>query len=283
MIGMHVSKPRIMSQGLVRQYTVEFGGIKTDIEIHLIQAAQYGVHDYIAYVIDELPDWVIAMPLEKIVDWIGSGAKPENAIKRGLKEINVKPTKENLEIAAGVFNRWFNYYGALTPLLLMENITDVYINKTGTKFGMGGIYIEHALLGRVQVVIGWEPYELRRGRKAIKVVAFDLNAFVDYLIRRIAQRTRTAITTYNPVTSVVDSELGVRFSVETEPVNPGSISVRVLPRKPWTLPDMVRNGMINVNDASALWLLADHKVPILFIGPWVVVRRVYRTLLPTCW
>ena len=55
---MHVSKPKIISQGIVRQYTVEFSGIKTDIEIHLIQAAQYGVHDYIAYVIDQVPDSV---------------------------------------------------------------------------------------------------------------------------------------------------------------------------------------------------------------------------------
>ncbi|WP_243676409.1 ATPase, T2SS/T4P/T4SS family, partial [Vulcanisaeta distributa] len=86
-------------------------------------------------------------------------------------------------------------------------------------------------------------------------------------IRRVAQRARTAITSYSPVASVVDPEFGVRVSIESEPVSPGSMSIRVLPRKPWTLPELIRRGMINIEDSARLWLLADHRVPILIIGP----------------
>ncbi|ADN49557.1 type II/IV secretion system ATPase subunit [Vulcanisaeta distributa] len=264
---MHVSRPRVISQGLVRHQIIEFGGIRTDVEVHLIQSSQYGVHDYVAYVIDDVPDWLIALPLDRIVDWFGSGVRLERAVERGLRMIGVKPSRESVDLAVKVFNRWFNYYGALTPLLLMDDVTDIHINKANTRFGLGGVYIEHALLGRVQVIIGWEPYEVRRSGKAVKTITFDLNAFIDYLMRRVAQRTRTAITTYNPVASVVDPEFGVRVSAESEPVSPGSMSIRVLPRRPWTLPELIRRGMIGIEDSARLWLLADHKVPILITGP----------------
>ncbi len=169
------------------------------------------------------------------------------------------------------------------PVLLMDDVTDIHINKVNTKYGLGGIYMEHALLGRVQVIIGWESFELRRGgRRVIKTVSFDLNSFVDYLIRRVAQRSRTAVTSYSPVASVVDPEFGVRVSIETEPVSPGSMSIRVLPRKPWTLPELIRRGMISIEDSARLWLLADHRVPILIIGQWALGRLAYRTPSPTC-
>ncbi len=108
-----MSKPKVISQGLVKNYAIEFSGIKTDIEIHLIQAAQYGVYDYIAYVIDQAPDWTIMMPPGANRRLDSSGVKPEKAIRKGLEKIGgVKPTRENLEVATNVFNRWFNHYGA---------------------------------------------------------------------------------------------------------------------------------------------------------------------------
>ncbi len=64
----------------------------------------------------------------------------------------------------------------------------------------------------------------RGGKKVIKAITFDFNAFIDYLIRRVAMRTKTAFTSYSPVGSVVDPEFGVRLSVEVEPISPGSIS-----------------------------------------------------------
>ena len=262
-----MSKPRVISQGLEDQYTIEFAGVKTRIEIHRVMTAGEGSYHYIAYLIDEVPDWVIGLPIEQIVDWVGSGVNPRRAIARGLRSIGVRPGDEEVEIGLNIFNRWFNYYGAITPLFLLDNITDVYINKTGTKFGYGGIYIDHTTYGRIQVVIGWEPYDVRRGEKIVRTVRFDFNDFVDYMIRRVALRTRTAITAYNPVASVVDPEFGIRISVETEPVNPGSLSIRLLPKKPWTLVDMVRNGMVSPGVAGLLWLLADYKAPILIIGP----------------
>ncbi|WP_243666825.1 hypothetical protein [Vulcanisaeta sp. JCM 16159] len=150
------------------------------------------------------------------------------AIAKGLKEIGVKASQDNVTLATNLFLRWNNHYGPLTPVLVMDNVTDIYINKEGSKFGIGGIYIDHSELGLVRVIIGWEPYEIRRGRKVIRIVRFDFNGFVNYIMRRASRRAGTPITAYNPVASVVDSEFGVRISIEAEPVSMGSISIRVL-------------------------------------------------------
>ena len=71
---MHVSKPRVISQGLEDQYTIDFAGIKTRVEIHRVMTVES--YHYIAYLIDEVPDWFIGMPTEHILDWLGSGTNP---------------------------------------------------------------------------------------------------------------------------------------------------------------------------------------------------------------
>ncbi len=269
MINMHVSRPKVIGEELVKHYVVEVDGIKTDIEVYRVVDPQYGVHDYIAYVIDNVPDWAIALPIERMVELIGSGMELRKAVIRALREIKIKADQDSVTLVANLFLRWNNHYGPLTSVLMMDDVTDIYINKEGNKFGLGGIYLDHSELGLVKVLIGWEPYEVKRGgRKVVRTIRFDFNNFVNYVMRRASRRAGTPITAYNPVASVVDSEFGVRISVESEPVSMGSISIRVLPRRPWTLPEMVnRGGMVNIEDATKLWLLAEHKVPVLIIGP----------------
>ncbi|WP_148678337.1 type II/IV secretion system ATPase subunit [Vulcanisaeta distributa] len=264
---MHVSRPKVIGEELVKHYVIEVDGIKTDIDVYRVVDPQYGTHDYIAYVIDNVPDWAIALPIEKIVEWIGSGMESSKAITKGLKEVSVKASQDNVMLATNLFLRWNNHYGPLTPVLMMDDVTDIYINKEGSKFGLGGIYVDHSELGLVRVIIGWEPYDVRKGKKVVKTIRFDFNGFVNYIMRRASRRAGTPITAYNPVASIVDSEFGVRISIEAEPVSMGSISIRVLPRRPWTLPEMVSRGMISIDDAARLWLLAEHKVPVLIIGP----------------
>jgi flagellar protein FlaI len=269
---MHVSRPRVVSQGLVKFYTVggrENFGLKTSIEVHQVVDPTYQTPEYTAYVIDDVPDWLIALPLDYIADRIGSGAKPEVAIKRALKLINVKANSENIDLARRVFERWLNAYGAFTPLFLMPDITDIYIRRLDDGLS---VHVDHEELGLMRVVIGWEPYELivRRGLRRVvrKVTPSDFDA-VGYLFRRFSIRMRTPITTHSPMPDLVDPEFRVRIAVTADPVGRPSpwASIRVLPRRPRLITELVRGNMISVDQAAMLWLLAGYKVPILFIGP----------------
>jgi len=268
---MHVSRPRVISQGLVKFYTVEGKenfGLKTSIEVHQVIDPTYQTPEYTAYVIDDVPDWLIALPLDYIADRIGSGVKLETAIKRALGLINVKPSSENIDLAKKVFERWLNAYGAFTPLFLMPDITDVYIRKLDDGFV---VHVNHEELGLMRVIIGWEPYEiLRRGLRKVtkKITVSDFDA-VSYLFRRFSIRMRTPITTHNPMPDLVDPEYRIRIAVTADPVGRPSpwTSIRVLPRRPRLITELIRNNVISIDQAALLWLLADYKVPILFVGP----------------
>jgi flagellar protein FlaI len=108
---MHISRPRVISQGLVKFYSVEGKenfGLKTSIEVHQVIDPTYQVPEYTAYVIDDIPDRLIALPLDYIADRIGSGEKLETAIRKALGLINVKTNAENVDLAKRVFERWRN-------------------------------------------------------------------------------------------------------------------------------------------------------------------------------
>ena len=269
---MHVSRLKVISQGLVKFYTVEGRenfGLKTSIEVHQVIDPTYQMPEYTAYIIDDVPDWLIALPLDYIAERLGSGDKPENAIKKALGLINVKPSSENVDLARRVFERWLNAYGAFTPLFLMPEITDIYIRRLDDGFV---VHVNHEELGLMRVVIGWEPYELivRRSLRRVvkKVTPNDFDA-IGYLFRRFAIRMKTPITTHNPMPDLVDPEFRIRIAVTSDPIGRPMqwASIRVLPRRPRLITELIRNNMISIDQAALLWLLADYKVPILFVGP----------------
>jgi len=269
---MHVSRPRVISQGLVKFYTIEDRenfGIKTNIEIHQVIDPTYQTPEYTAYVIDDVPDWLIALPLDYIAEKLGSGVKLESAIKKALSLINVKPNAENIDLARRVFERWLNAYGAFTPLFLMPEVTDIYIRKLDDGLA---VHVNHEELGLMRVIIGWEPYELivRRGLKRVtrRITVGDFDA-INYLFRRFSIRLRTPITTHNPMPDLVDPEFRIRVAVTSDPVGRPTpwVSIRVLPRSPRLITELIRNNVISIDQAAMLWLLADYKTPILFVGP----------------
>jgi flagellar protein FlaI len=269
---MHVSRPRVFSQGLVKFYTVkgkENFGLKTNIEIHQVVDPTYQVPEYTAYVIDDVPDWLIALPLDYISEKLGSGEKLEDAIKKALGLIGVKATNENIDLAKKVFERWLNGYGAFTPLFLMPEVTDVYIRKLDDGFV---VHVNHEELGLIRAIIGWEPYELivRRGLRKVtkKITPSDFDP-ISYLFRRFSIRMKTPITTHNPMPDLVDPEFRIRIAVTSDPVGRPTpwTSIRVLPRRPRLITELIRNNVISIDQAALLWFLADYKVPILFVGP----------------
>ncbi len=85
--------------------------------------------EYTAYVIDDVLDWLIALPLDFVAEKLGSGEKLETAIRKALGLINVKPNAENIDLARKVFERWLNGYGAFTPLFPMPEVMDIYIRR----------------------------------------------------------------------------------------------------------------------------------------------------------
>jgi flagellar protein FlaI len=269
---MHISRPKVISQGLVKFYTIEDRenfGIKTNIEIHQVIDPTYQTPEYTAYVIDDVPDWLIALPLDYIADRIGSGEKLETAIKKALGLIGIKASSENVDLTKKIFERWLNAYGAFTPLFLMPDVTDIYIRRLDDGLA---VHINHEELGLIRVVIGWEPYELivRRGLKRVirKVTPNDFDT-INYLFRRFAIRMKTPITTHNPMPDLVDPEFRIRVAVTSDPVGRPTpwISIRVLPRRPRLITELIKGNVISIDQAALLWLLADHKVPILFVGP----------------
>ena len=269
---MHISRPRVISQGLVKFYSVEGRenfSLKTSIEVHQVIDPIYKTPEYTAYVIDDVPDWLIALPLDYIADRIGSGEKLETAIKKALGLINVKPNTENIDLAKKVFERWLNGYGAFTPLFLMPDVTDIYLRKLDDGFA---VHVNHEELGLIRAIIGWEPYELivRRGLRKVtkKITVSDFDA-INYLFRRFSIRMRTPITTHNPMPDLVDPEFRIRVAVTSDPVGRPTpwVSIRVLPRRPRLITELIKNNVISIDQAALLWLLADYKVPILFVGP----------------
>lgn len=252
----------IVSRGDTEDLVQAMRVIKPSITITALEDPVYGIHEYYAYVNDDVPDWAIAMPLDFIMDRLGGGVGLVKAVKDGLRRIGVKPEKENVEVATSIVVRWLNYYGAWTSLLLMPGVTDIYISKDG-------VVVQHNELGLIKVVMGWDEYEYVRGsirRRVIKLVYNHRDA-VDYFLRQVSWRLKTPLTTYNPVISAVDPDFNVRISAEAPPVSDGHASIRVLPRQPWTLPDLISRGMINAYDAAVLWFLAENRVPIMIIGP----------------
>jgi len=257
---------------LVKFYSVEGRenfGLKTNIEIHQVIDPTYQTPEYTAYVIDDVPDWLIALPLDFVAEKLGSGEKLETVIKKALGLINVKPSSENIDLAKKVFERWLNGYGAFTPLFLMPEVTDVYLRKLDDGFV---VHVNHEELGLMRVIIGWEPYELivRRGlKKVTKKVALNDFDPISYLFRRFSIRMKTPITTHNPMPDLVDPEFRIRVAVTSDPVGRPTpwVSIRVLPRSPRLITELIRNNVISIDQAALLWLLADYKTPILFVGP----------------
>jgi len=269
---MHVSRPRVISQGLVKFYTIEDRenfGIKTNIEIHQVVDPTYQVPEYTAYVIDDVPDWLIALPLDYIAEKLGSGEKLETTIKKALGLIGIKASSENVDLTKKIFERWLNAYGAFTPLFLMPDVTDIYIRRLDDGLA---VHINHEELGLIRVVIGWEPYELitKRGLKRVtrRITVGDFDA-ISYLFRRFAIRMKTPITTHNPMPDLVDPEYRIRIAVTSDPVGRPTpwVSIRVLPRRPRLITELIKGNVISIDQAALLWLLADYKVPILFVGP----------------
>jgi|GEM_PF-3376247 len=96
---MHVSRLKVISQGLVKFYTIEDRenfGLKTSIEVHQAIDPTYRTSEYTAYIIDDVPDWLIALPLDYIADRIGSGEKLETAIKKASGLIGIKASSGTL-------------------------------------------------------------------------------------------------------------------------------------------------------------------------------------------
>jgi len=106
-------------------------------------------------------------------------------------------------------------------------------------------------------------------RKVVKKVTPNDFDAISYLFRRFSIRMKTPITTHNPMPDLVDPEYRIRIAVTADPVGRPSpwVSIRVLPRRPRLITELIKGNVISIDQAALLWLLADYKTPILFVGP----------------
>ncbi|MDT7903200.1 MAG: ATPase, T2SS/T4P/T4SS family, partial [Caldivirga sp.] len=255
---MHVSIVKPIGSALSSK-TITNLGIKTVIEYR-------SVGDVVqVFPVDQVPGYITLVDPTFFEEWVKLGKDPAKLIKRyrlALTRLGHRLDEKFDSLVKAVVDRWINAYGPLTPILIDEDVTDIYIDP-------GGVKVNHRDYGlcvvRLSEVKAIRPVRLFPMR--LTEVNLTIRDLVNHIAVNVARRTRTPITAYMPLVSVTDPEYRVRFTVSAEPVSRISIHVRVLPSRPWTLPLLVKQGMLTINQAALLWRLAEDKVPILIIGP----------------
>ncbi len=251
---MHVALPcRVGS--LISAREVLFCGIKSLIEIRKI-------HDsYVTFIVDDVPSCLSALDPEYVQSLIVSrGLTVRKAVEKACKDLGINV---ETELAEAVFLRWSRFYGSLTPLLLTDEVTDVYVS-------VGGVRAMHVAYGLTDVKVEFPSHDVKSRspfRRGTLRLDFDQEKFVRFVVRRVSERARSPITSYMPLLSTTDRELRVRFTTSIEPVSTPYVHARILPRTPWTLSRLIQLDSLSINQAALLWLLFDLKVPILIIGP----------------
>lgn len=255
---MHVSLVKPTGSILSSKVIVNLG-IRTIIEYRSVSNVVQ------VFLMDQVPEYLTIVDPLYFEEWIKLGKNPIKLIKiyRGiLSKLNHKPTDENFNsLIKAIIDRWLNAYGSITPLLMDDDITDIYVDTNGVRVSHRDYGLCFVKLSEVKVI---------RPVRLIPMRLIESTLTVRDLVNRVAvnaaKRTRTPLTAYMPLVSVTDPEYRVRFTISTMPVSQTSVHIRVLPSKPWTLPTLVKLGMLTVNQAALLWKLADEKVPILIGG-----------------
>jgi len=230
---------REVSTGLLfRTYTIEFENLKSYIKIRKVGS------NFIVTLHDDVPDEVSKVDYLKARDLYFT--KGEHQALKFLDK-QVKKLDIERDTVLAIWNRWINYYGALTSFLLCEHFSDIYISSSN-------IYVMHFDFGLCYTDFVSTPH--MAGEQ-----------IVEFLVSKVAERTRSPVTAYMPTLSVTDRELRARFSISIPPVSDPYIHVRLMPRKPWTFPELVERDSLTIDDAALLWFLFDRKIPILIVGP----------------
>ncbi len=240
---------------LVESFIVDFL-VRSIIDIRQIGST------FIIYLYDDVDEGIQHVDPYFIYSLVISGKDVDSIIKKISKSLNV-----NYEDISLVWTRWFKYYGILTPLLLYDKITDIYLTTSN-------FYAYHSDFGLCEVNVEFENTYVDFKSTILKFVkhrlyrrVYSLKDFLEYVISRVAERSSSPITTYMPMISVTDHEFRVRFSISIKPISEPYIHIRILPRSPWTYGDLIVRDSVDFTQCALLWYLFDNKIPILIIGP----------------
>ena len=248
---MHVAFSRPIGT-LLESRVIEFEGIKTTVEYRALGSSVK------VYLNDQVSHGVSLIDPFYVEELVSLGAPLSRAVEKALV---AKGKASLVEEGVRVMSRFMEYYGALTPIIMNSDVTDIYLYEdailvNSAKYGLCSVSIDNVAVQR--------PRGLLRGVESRVLTIRDL---VNHVVKQVIRRTRTPITSYMPMASVVDHEFKARFSISIPPISSQFIHIRMLPREPWTLPAMVGLNMIDANHAAALWRLMDDKIPILIVGP----------------
>lgn len=255
---MHISLIKPIGNPLSRRVVTNLG-IRTMIEYR-------GIGDSVqVFLMDQVPEYLSLIDPTLFEEWLKLGKDTIKLVKRYravLTRLGYRLGNEYDELVAAIINRWINAYGSLTPLFMDDDLTDIYIDLNGVRVNHRDYGLCQVKLSDTKVVRPTGPIPFKPIEKTL-----TLSDLVKHVAINAAKRTRTPVTAYMPLVSVTDPDYRVRLTISTEPVSRLNIHVRILPSKPWSLPALVKQGMLTINQAALLWKLADEKVPILISGP----------------
>lgn len=173
--------------------------------------------------------------------------KGQELLLRSFKERGLEPTASELEDLTDILVRYTVGYGILEVLLKDKRVQDVYVDAP---LGMTPIYLNHADHDECVTNIYLDQEELER------------------VASRIRTRSGRAFDTSIPVVDA-ELELSVRVAGIREPVTFGDIAYafRKHRERPWTLPMLMKKGLLDVKAAGLLSFLVAAQQSILITGP----------------
>jgi len=175
--------------------------------------------------------------LSRITEWVNV------QITSSLPEINSTTRLCISEIIAHRSSVLCNLF----PLILDECIDEIYLDRPSDL-----IYFDHSRLGRVVSTLAMDTTDIS---KVTTLLRAESNQHLD----RRNPSLKTNILIYN---------VPLRFSISLPPLSPDgmSLEIRRARIKPFTVPDLIQNGTLNIEAAALLVLAISSRMNITITG-----------------
>lgn len=167
------------------------------------------------------------------------------AVKSITEKLKLNPTDEEFETLVYYVTRDSVGYGKINPLLWDGFIEDIHINGPGKP-----VYVWHSKYENLRTNIVLNEGEL------------------DSLIIKVSQRAGKNISSAQPILEGLLPE-GVRVEVSLKEVAPNGpiLTIRKFRSVPFTIVDLVSEGVSSAEIIAFLWFLLEHGVSMIIIGP----------------
>jgi len=224
------------------------GGVKVSIFGQSERPDRYYFVSYPEFSLNNSQLKAIQLTFKKIAE-----ARPEmdmspHAMRKNFARIADQSLKEfdDRDVLKEILLRHTAGYGLIEPLLMDENLTDVYIDS-----GSRLVHVVHSKYGECITNIHMSKEDLEK---------------LSTRLRAISGRPFDASS---PVLHAELEEFGVRVAGIREPSTYSGTGFAFRRRKttPWTLPEFINAKMLNPEAAGLLSFLMDGNASLLLVGP----------------